>query len=358
MEIKIGVEMRDEYKRLEVTKGAMKFVRDFMLIKPGENVVVNYDTLIDERVVHAVAGAIYALGATPVVIYHPTAEKFYDNPPAPIAGAIAQCDCWIEMAYAPFMHSDAYRVAVDKNGARYICATGLDAEMLTNLIGKVDIDKVIELGEYFKAKLEATKHIRVTSANGTDISGEMGGRKVRHSGIKASKKGYPVMLPGQTSWSPIEETIEGTLVFDGAIFPPEEIGGPMKNPVILTFKEGRLTKVEGEGEEARIYRDWLYGFNDPNMLRLAHWSQGFNSGVPKITGRIVEDERVFGSMEFGIGSQGITVGGAHWNAASHTDGILLKPTIELDGVLLEKDGIYVDEGARAICKQLGIADYQ
>jgi len=357
MEIKIGIEMRAEYKRLELAKAALKFVRDFMLVKAGENVVVNYDTFIDERVVRAVAEAIYALDATPIVIYHPTAAKFYAEPPAPVGGAVAQADCWIEMAYAPFMHSDAYRLAVDQNGARYICATGMDVEMLTNCIGSVNIDKVIELGEYFKAKLESSRHIHVTSKNGTDLVGDMGGRKVRNSGIKAAEKGYPVMLPGQTSWCPLEETINGTLVFDGAIFPPEEIGGPLKSSVVLHFKEGRVVGVEGEGAEARTFKSWLDSFNDPNMYRLAHYSQGFNPGVTKVTGRIVEDERVFGCMEFGIGSQGVKVGGAHWNAASHTDGILLKPTIVLDGEYLEEDGVYQDAGARAICAALGVSGY-
>lgn len=357
MEIKIGIEMREEYKRLELAKAALKLVRDFMLVKAGENVVVNYDTFIDERVARALAEATYALDATPVVIYHPTAEKFYGEPPAPIAGAIAKADCWIELAYAPFMHSDAYRTAVDQNGARYICATGMDTEMLTNCIGSINIDKVIELGEYFKAQLESSRHIHVTSKNGTDLVGDMGGRKVRHSGIKASEKGYPVMLPGQTSWCPIEESINGTLVFDGAIFPPEEIGGPLKNSVAIHFKAGRVIGVEGEGAEAATFKNWLDSFKDPNMYRLAHFSQGFNPGVTRITGRIVEDERVFGGMEFGIGSQGVKIGGAHWNAASHTDGIVLKPTIVLDGEYLEEDGVYQDAGARAICAALAIPGY-
>lgn len=358
MEITIGTEMRNEYKRLEVTKGALKFVRDFMLVKPGENVVINYDTYIDERVVRALAGAVYAIDGVPTVVYTPTGTGFYaqSDPPAPLAAAVCSADVWIELAYAPIMHGEAYRQAVDINGARYICATGLDVEMLVNCISKVDIDKVIELGEYFKAKIEGAQEIVVTSKQGTNLKGRMGGRKVRHSGIKAKEKGYPVMMPGQTSWCPIEESIEGTLVFDGAIFPPESIGA-VRNTVTLEFKEGRIVDVSGDGPEAKIFKDWLDSFNDPNMYRLAHYSQGFNPGVTKITGRIVEDERVFGCMEFGIGSQGIKIGGAHWNAASHTDGIVLYPTIVLDGELFEEDGVYIDAGARKICSELGVKGY-
>jgi len=110
-----------------------------------------------------------------------------------------------------------------------------------------------------------------------------------------------------------EDTIEGTLVFDGAVFPPAYLG-LLSKPITLEFKEGRLIDVYGEGPEAQKYKDWFASFNDPNMYRLAHFSQGFNPGVTKLTGRIVEDERFFGCMEFGIGSQGVTIGGAFWNA--------------------------------------------
>ena len=355
MEWNIGVEMRDEYRRLELAKGAMKLVHDIMLCKPGENLVITYDTCVDERVVYALTEAAYATDVVPTVIYYPTADGFYADPPQPVAEAIACADVWIELAYASIMHGPAYRKAVDQNGARYICATGLDTQMLVNCIARVNVDKVIELGEYFKKRLEAADEIHVMTKKGMDLKGRLGGRKIRHSGIKATQKGYPVMLSGQTSFCPIEETIEGTLVFDGAVFPPDTLG-ILKEQINIEFKEGRIVDVTG-GEEAKIYKDWLYSFDDPNMLRLAHYSQGFNPGVRAVTGRIVEDERVFGCMEFGIGSQGITIGGKHWSAASHTDGIVLNPTIILDGEVLEEDGVYKDLEARRICAELGIAGY-
>lgn len=356
MEYNIGIEMRDEYKSFEVAKGAMDLVKDVMLVQPGENVVITYDSSTDRRVVDAAANAAFAIGALPTVIYYPTAKGSFVQPPAPVAGAIAQADVWIEFNYATTMHSDAYRQAVDVNGARYICLLGMDVEMLVNTIANVNYDLVIELGEYFKARIEQANEIIIQSKEGTNLKAYLGGRKVRHSGQKATKRGYPVMLCGQTSWCPIEETIEGTLVFDAAIFPPAELG-MIKNPVCLEFKEGRIVNVTGAGTEAQTFKNWLDSFHDPNMYRLAHYSQGFNPGVTKPTGRIVEDERVFGCMEFGIGSQGVTVGGAYWNAAAHTDGVVLHPTIILDGQVFEKDGVYLDATAREYAKKLGVAGY-
>lgn len=62
------------------------------------------------------------------------------------------------------------------------------------------------------------------------------------------------MMAGQISWCPIEETINGTLVFDAAIFPPTDMGAISEN-VKLTLENGRVTKIEG-GKEAERFSAW------------------------------------------------------------------------------------------------------
>ena len=167
--------------------------------------------------------------------------------------------------------------------------------------------------------------------------------------------GYPVMLGGQVSWCRVEVTINGILIFDCGLLPPDTFG-LLNSNVELTLEKGVVTKIEG-GKDAAIFEKWLNKFNDPNMFRLAHYSIGFNPGVTKPTGRIVEDERLFGCIEMGIGSQGASLMGACWDAAAHTDGIVSKPTILLDGYKLEENGIYVDPEARKFCKALGVEGY-
>ena len=354
MEYPIGTEMRDEYKSMEVAHGALKLVKDIMLVQPNETVVVNIDTASDKRVAQAVVNAAYAIGASPVLLLHPLQKEAFTQPTPPVAAAIEKADVWIEFAYNTLMHSDCFRNAMD-NGTRYTCLCGMDVQMLVNTMANVDVDLVIEFGEYLTSVIEAADEILIQSPGGTNLSAKKGNRFVKHSGVKATKKGWSVMLCGQVSFSPFEETIEGTLVFDGALFPPAELG-ILKDKVIMNVEKGAITSIEG-GPEAQIFKDWLASWNDPNMYRIAHWSPGFNPGVTKPTGRIVEDERIFGSIEFGIGSQGKTLGGAYWDAASHTDGVVLNPTIYFDGKLFEKDGIYQDEKAREFCRKLGVAGY-
>lgn len=354
MEYPIGVEMSNTYLSFEVTNAALKLVRDFMLVKEGENVVITADTSADFRVVEAVAGAAYSVGANPVIIHYPTSGKAFEEPIRPVADAVEHADVWIELAYYCSMHTPCFKKALE-NGARFTCLNGMDVIMLVNTVGRVNYDVLIEFGEYLTDKVHRSNEVIVTDQNGTNLVGYNQGRGVKHSGQRATKKGYPVMLGGQVSWCPVEETINGKLIFDAALFPPDTLG-LLNSNVELTLEKGVVTKIEG-GKDAAIFEKWLSKFNDPNMFRLAHYSIGFNPGVTKPTGRIVEDERLFGCIEMGIGSQGASLMGACWDAASHTDGIVSKPTILLDGYKLEENGIYVDPEARKFCKALGVEGY-
>ncbi len=354
MELNLGIEPRGEYLSIELAKGALTLVKDIMLVKPGENVVITGDTSSDRRVIDAVAGAVYAIGGVPAVINYVTAATACVEPPAPVAAAVAKADVWIELAYAYIMHSAAFRASMDF-GTRYICLTAMDVEMMVKTIANVNYDTMIEMGEYIKGLLEKADEVIITCENGTNLKAYNRGRGIRHSGQRATKKGYPIMLGGQISWCPVESTINGTLVFDGAIWPPTNIC-KLSSPVILEFVDGYVVKVDG-GSEAKIFENWLKSFDDPNMFRMAHYSLGFNPGVTRTTGRIVEDERVFGCMEFGIGSQGKAIMGEFWTAKSHTDGTLTRPTIILDGKIFEENGKYKEEKVAEYCRTLGVEGY-
>ena len=282
MEYPIGIEMSPDYLSYEVSKAAYKLVKEVMLVEPGENVVVTGDTSTDKRVLDAIMNAAYIVGANPVLVYVPTNEKAYAEPIAPLGNAVAVADVWIELSYSSIMLCESWRKAIDF-GCRYINLTGMDVTMIVKCIGRVDVASVVELGETLKAKMEAANEIIIKDGNGTYLTAKNEGRPVRHSGQLATFKGYPFMMCGQISWCPIEETINGKLVFDAAIFPPTDMG-ILSGNVELTLEEGRVTKIEG-GKDAERFKAWLESFDDPNMFRLAHYSLGFNPGVTEATGR-------------------------------------------------------------------------
>lgn len=351
MELSIGTEGRNEFLYLELAKSAKELVENVMLVKEKENVVITADTSSDERVVKATANAVYATGAIPTVIFYETRSTAVMEPPSPVAGAVKNADVWIEFSYAYILHTLAWKDSL-KSGVRYICLSGMDVSMMVNTIGRVNYTKMLKLGEALRSTVEQADEIVIKSPAGSNLTAYNRGRKVRQSGKLADTPGEPIMLGGQVSWCPIEETINGILVFDGALWPPVGIG-LIDSPIKLTLEKGIVTKIEGD-KEAVIFKEWLAGFNDPTMYHLAHYSLGFNPGVKKCTGRIVEDERTFGCIEMGIGSQGPQIMGKTWKSASHTDGIVLNPTIILDGKIIEKEGKYIHPVLVKICKELNV----
>nr|WP_218889438.1 hypothetical protein [Saccharopolyspora hordei] len=338
----------------EAAVAARKLVEQVMLVKPGEQVVLTGDTASDRRVVELTAQAVAAAGATPTVVWCETRSGSAVEPPPPVAGAVARADVWIEFSVAYVMHSEAFRTAI-ANGARYTNLTGMDVAMLVDTVGKPDFEGVMRLGRALVALLERADEVRVTAANGTDLVGRNQGRPINLRGKPAEHPGETVMLSGQISWNPVEETQNGTLVFDGALWPPPEIG-LLRSPVRCSVERGVVTEITG-GRDAEVFRRWMESFGDPNMFRVAHWSLGFNPGVLVPTGRIVEDERVFGCVEFGIGTKGAWIGGEPWVAPAHTDGSVLGPSIHLDGEAIEVDGRYVHPDLVRICEEIGAPGY-
>jgi leucyl aminopeptidase (aminopeptidase T) len=350
----LGTEPLRQYLSFELAGAARKLVEDVMLTKPKEQVIITADTSNDTRVVEATAKAVYSAGATPIVLWYETQLGTGVEPPRPVSAAIVESDVWIEFATGYTLYSNAYERAVDR-GVRYICLSGMDVEMMVRTLGRVDYKKLVALGETLRNLVAKAKKIRVISSNSAELVAYNGGRFVRHSGKLADTRGDSIMLGGQISWCPLEESINGEVVFDGMISPPSELG-PLQSPVTISVKAGIITRIDG-GKEAQVFSQWLAAFNDPNMYRIAHYSLGFNPGVNRPTGRIVEDECVFGCIDFGIGTQGAIMKAAGWKASSHADGTVLQPTIHLDDEVIEMEGIYVHPDVRAACRDLGVRGY-
>jgi len=348
MELALGTEPRQEYYAFELAKGAKKLVADIMLVKPGEEVVITADTASDWRVVQAVAQATFVADANPVVVWYKTQPNAQMEPPPAVAHAVAVADVWIELAVAYILYTEARKNATQA-GCRYACMSGMDVDMIVRTIARVDYPKMLKLGDKLCELTQQTDEIRITNPAGTDLVAHNGGQPVRQSGGLGDKKGASVMLGGQVAWLPVVDSIQGTLVFDAALWPPAEIG-VLSSPVTLKIEKGFIQEITG-GAEAQVFEKWLASFNDSKMYRIAHYTYGFNPGVIRPMGRIVEDERIFGCVEFGIGSR------MDWKAASHTDGVVLNPSVWLDGELIEDTGNYVHPDLVKICHEMNIPGY-
>jgi leucyl aminopeptidase (aminopeptidase T) len=155
-------------------------------------------------------------------------------------------------------------------------------------------------------------------------------------------------MGGQIAFVPDFESINGMLVFDGTIAPP---CGFLKEPVFLKVENGRVVKITG-GRQAEELRKWLESFDDPNMFRLAHGCYGFNPGA-KLCGNVLEDERIWGSTEWGMGYLSpVDAPPDGIQAKSHMDGICLDSSVWLDGIIVVKDGVVIHPDLKPLADQL------
>ena len=108
--------------------------------------------------------------------------------------------------------------------------------------------------------------------------------------------------------------------------------GVLKEPVKCRVEKGFIVGIEG-GHQAELLKKDLESRKDPDSYNIAELGLGLNP-ESRMTGIMLDDEGVFGSVHIGIGSN-ITLGG-NVKAAIHYDLLMWKATLELDGkVILE-----------------------
>ena len=178
-------------------------------------------------------------------------------------------------------------------------------------------------------RMTGTKKLHITGKE-TDLTLNVEGRKWENC------CGYRNMPDGEVFTSPVEDSAEGTILFD---IPTTYNGVEAKN-VFLRFEKGKV--VEARAEKGQ---DFLY-----KMLDMDEGSRfageiafGLNDNIQIPTKNILFDEKIGQSIHLAIGASYQEVGGKNVSAL-HWD--LIKDMrngtqVEADGILVYKDGKHI-----------------
>jgi leucyl aminopeptidase (aminopeptidase T) len=241
------------------------------------------------------------------------------------------------------------RAMASNKRLRYLCLVGMDTDMMTRLIGRVDQQKLCTFLHAVADKTRAAKTMRITTPAGGDLAFELNSENTLSCDDGSAGEPGMHMLGGQICFVPKLASINGTLVFESSISP---VPGLIREPVVLIVEKGRIREIRG-GADARDFKAWLDGFCDPAMYRLAHGCYGLNPGA-KVTGNVLEDERVWGATEWGIGY--LSAGDApveHFDAPSHCDGLCMQSSVWLDGEQIMDRGQFIEPGLQNMARDLG-----
>jgi aminopeptidase len=193
-------------------------------------------------------------------------------------------------------------------------------------------------------ELQNSKEVHVKTALGTDVIIGINGRKPKVDDGNFSLPGKGGNLPaGEVYVSPQLNASHGSIVFDGSITLDETV--VIKTPIKVEIEKGFVTRIEG-GKEAKRLKKYLdYAKEKPfemlkkgeldkdkakeysrNARHIGELGIGTNPNA-RIVGNVLEDEKVLGTVHFAIGSNY----DHDASALIHSDGIVKKPTITVDG---------------------------
>ncbi|MFH0796589.1 MAG: aminopeptidase [Candidatus Omnitrophota bacterium] len=191
-----------------------------------------------------------------------------------------------------------------------------------------------KIGAPIKKILEKAKTIRVLSANGTDISFNVGDRPIFfHSGDlkpKEYRAGSRVAgLPaGEVFLAPIEDSAEGKAVFEA-----DALTGDGFGKLTLCFQRGKVVKATADKNINFFNNRLRSGSGDKNSI--AEFAFGINPALHLIKGK-VWDERTPGTIHIAIGNNSLW--GGKNDASIHWDFFMVKPTVYADKKLVMKEG--------------------
>jgi len=276
--------------------------------------------------------ALYAegikLGAETALLFYPKGTINGEEPPPLIASAMAKSDVVVAPTVASISHTTARRRAC-KAGARIATMPGITEDFFVRGLS-ANYDELMELTKRIHKLLNAAKVAHVTSPSGCNLVLDVRNAAIVSDGNLKTRGAFSNLPTGETELAP--RTAKGILVADLC-------GEYITEATSFDIEKGHIVKFDGSATGRRFKRlvdkAKAKDSND-NASFVAEFAIGTNKKA-KISGTVLEDEKVFGTCHVAFGDNTSYPGGKN-SSGLHIDVIVLKPTIALDGRTIMKNG--------------------
>jgi len=300
-------------------------------LKPAESFLV-----ITDKPKKELAMQIYehAKKITPSVKFKVMKELKQDGqePELEVAELMLNHNIQFYLTSKSLSHTNARRNAT-KKGHRIISAPGLTYDMIKRCVD-IDYGELIKFHNRLRPVIADSKEIHIITKAGTDIRTAVHDTHGQSNNLLKNRPGAFGNLPtGEIDSGVVREKTNGIIVFDGS-FPGI---GLLEKPIKVKVVDGVGTIII-DNDKSKILHNMLK-YVGPNAFKLAELGIGTN---PKaiLTGNILEDEKVLGTVHFAFGND-LSYNGNN-NVPVHLDGVLRNPTLKVDGKIIMKDGEFTD----------------
>lgn len=306
-------------------KGIHTIIHDCLGVKRGERAIVLCDK--PKRQIGAdFFDALVAAGADATLCEMIPRRQHSEEPPRYVADFLSTADVFLVPASKSMTHTQARSNAM-RNGARGATLPDVTKEMIERTMA-ADYKEIHKRTGKLAKILKGTKRIHLTTRTGTDVEIVTEGREWFLDTGMLSKSGSFSNLPaGEIYVAPREGRSSGVVVFDASFSGI----GMMNSPITIEIEKGVAKNIKGDRGKLTCMLD----APGPNGRNLAELGIGTNDKA-RITGNVLEDEKVMGTIHLAFGDNANF--GGKVKVDVHLDGMVLKPTLEADGREIMKDG--------------------
>jgi leucyl aminopeptidase (aminopeptidase T) len=326
----------------ELSPISRRIVEELATVTAEEEVLVISDP---EKVSvgRAITNAARSTGANATLSIMPRLDAHGNEPPEPVAAAMKAADVAFTATTHAITHTQS-RLAASDAGTRVVVLRGVTEDMLIEGGMNTDYERLREVTAATRDVLDAASEAHVTSPAGTDIDLNLEGSSAFSLDGYFHDYGFSALPGGESPTCPQKKPgTDGTVVIDYSM---DNIGH-LDEPIELTFEAGTLTDISG-GSEA----DELQAIVDDagkNAGNLAEFAIGTNPDA-RLIGNLAEDKKKAGTVHFAIGDD--TSLGGTLESEIHFDGLVLDPTVELDGTVVLDEGTLDVEGILDLADEL------
>ncbi|KPA17537.1 aminopeptidase (leucyl aminopeptidase, aminopeptidase T) [Candidatus Magnetomorum sp. HK-1] len=307
-------------KNKQLIDAAFIVMQQCMALKPHESLLVvsNVETY---EIAQALFKAGQEIASDTRWIVYPTGEINGEEPPAWVADAIKSVDVVVAPTQMSISHTDARREACKKFKTRIATLPGITVDSFIRGLS-ADYTEIKKITERVKLYLAMHLHAFISSPSGTKLSVDLGNAPVKSIGEITQPGMFSNLPDGESELAPT--TANGVLVVD-------RCGDFITEPTKITITNGFITDIEKtpSGERfSNLIEVAMKKDGNTNARFIAEFAIGTNPGA-RVTGNILEDEKVLGTCHIAFGDNTSYPGGEN-KSVLHIDTIVISPTITLD----------------------------
>ncbi|MEK6984660.1 MAG: aminopeptidase [Nanoarchaeota archaeon] len=248
------------------------------------------------------------------------------EPPKYISNEMLNYDVVLMPTTMSLSHTKARKNASLK-GARIASMPGITIDMMKRALD-INFNKLKIINEKLIKKLKIKKKIKITTKMGSDVEFYTKGRKwICDDGIYTKKGAFGNLPAGEIFIAPLEGKTNGKIVVDASVGSL----GKIDKEIEIKIKKGFIDSLSG----GKIADEFKKSLKNKSYRNVAELGIGTNYKA-RITGNVLEDEKVAGTCHIAFGNNKHF--GGKVNVPFHVDVVLKNPTIYAGNFLIIKEG--------------------